>query len=353
MREFFDEHQVSEPTRAKLYAFYNNTLNKALGESYNPKVEFFDASLAKALKTNIAHFSAFKETAFRKSLEEILTQDNKLLPWSKFKKEAEKVADKYNKNWLKTEYHHTVANASMAQKFNKFQSQKSLYPFLTFVAVMDGRTRESHREYNGYTAPVNDPIWQKITPPLDWGCRCDIIQSEGPEVRHEIDFSTIKPQFENNPATSGEIFKTGKPYTNSLTATEIKEAKQFAEKQTGEALHQTLKQQRKTIKEWAKTNLTNKTVKHKALDKEIYFTVKGIKEALNQPHKHIIAKNKAIKRIDTLIKKAEYIRSGIDSKGRNIKYHYLKIFINNEPSFIVIKEEEGRNTLYSITDKLK
>ncbi len=48
-------------------------------------------------------------------------------------------------------------------------------PFLMYSSINDGRTRESHRAMNGYIAPVDDPIWQKRTPPWAHRCRCSVI----------------------------------------------------------------------------------------------------------------------------------------------------------------------------------
>jgi len=48
------------------------------------------------------------------------------------------------------------------------------FPYIEFVAILDERTRPEHLELNEYRAPANDPIWQKITPPLDYGCRCGV-----------------------------------------------------------------------------------------------------------------------------------------------------------------------------------
>ena len=44
-----------------------------------------------------------------------------------------------------------------------------------FLAVGDSRTRDTHLDLSGTTAPKNDPIWDQITPPLDYQCRCTII----------------------------------------------------------------------------------------------------------------------------------------------------------------------------------
>ncbi len=223
--------------------------------------------------------------------------------------------------------------------------------------------RNSHEQYNGLIAAVDDPIWLKLTIPLDWGCRCYITQTTKPvnKESYNINFDSIKEVFKNNPAKSGEIFKDKEPYSQRLSDDEKKAATKLANKVLDKKHNKTydknviakLKEQRKTIKDFAKQNIVGKTIKYKDIEKPIQFTVTGIKEALNQPHKHIVEKNEAIKDIANLIKKAEYIRADDDIKGRKIKYHYLGITIQNEDSFVVLKEEKGVVSFYSITDKIK
>lgn len=209
--------------RAELIGFYNKQLTKALNVGYNPKVAHYDAKLAELLKSNIAKFSAFKETSFKKSLHEILTEGNRLMPWSKFKQKAVKVAGNYNKKWLKTEYDHTVANANTVAQWGKYEAQKDIYPNLQFYTVGDGAVRDEHEALDGFIAPVDDDTWNELTTPLDWGCRCGIRQTDEKASEQRPDF-TPKEQFANNPAKSGEIFKKGMPYSEHLNSEEKNEA---------------------------------------------------------------------------------------------------------------------------------
>ena len=52
-----------------------------------------------------------------------------------------------------------------------------------------------------------------------------------------------------------------------------------------------LKASRKLTLEWAKQNLQGKTMIELQTGKQILFTGKGIKEAINQPHIHYLKKN--------------------------------------------------------------
>ena len=100
---------------------------------------------------------------------------------------------------------HTIASANMMLKFSEYVADKDLYPNLKYLTVGDERVRESHKKWDGFIAPVDSEVWKWLTPPTDYGCRCDLEQtdeeasSEPPEGRPE------KP-FQNNPYFSGKLF---------------------------------------------------------------------------------------------------------------------------------------------------
>lgn len=113
------------------------------------------------------------------------------------------------------------------------------------------------------------------------------------------------------------------------------------------------KKQRKRVLHFAKEKLIGTNVTHQNIEQPIRFTSTGIKEAINQPHKHLAEKNEVIMRIRELIPQSKYIGSAKDTKGGKCVYHYLETEIAGETSFIVIKAEEGRISFYSIVDKIR
>ncbi|MGC1471530.1 MAG: phage minor head protein [Psychroserpens sp.] len=144
------------------------------------------------------------------------------MPWAEFKKLALEVSGLYNLNWLETEYRHTIATANMAAKWEDFKRNVDLYPNLRYEAVNDKRTRDKHRELDGLVAPLNHPIWKKIYPPLDFGCRCNATQTDD-DVSKDLTDPKIKDGFENNAAISGKVFGEI-PYEKSLGDSAIAEA---------------------------------------------------------------------------------------------------------------------------------
>ncbi|AMA48975.1 phage head morphogenesis protein [Flavobacterium covae] len=220
----FDERGISPENQQKAIQHYYDTLAKGVDIGYSPKPEMYDPALAHSLKYNIAQFSAFKETSFRKQLEALLVKDGNIVPWSEFKKAADALNIDYNRRWLETEYHHTVAVANMAEKWQDFEADADLYPNLKIVTAGDARVRDSHKVLDGIILPINHPFWKTHTVPFDWGCRCGIVQSDEEPSEKVPDFK-FKKEFQNNPYYSGKIFKEN-PYLGGLEKTEIKEAKQ-------------------------------------------------------------------------------------------------------------------------------
>lgn len=216
---------MPQAEQQKLIDFYFKKLGKGLDTTYNPKLEFYSVDLAHALKTNILEFSAFKEASFRNSLVELINDTSKLPTWSEFRKQALTTSQLYNVNWLQTEFDQTVATANMAHKWQEFQDTKDLYPNLKYVTVGDKRVRDKHKKWDGFIAPIDHPIWKKLLPPNDWGCRCDVIPTdESPTKGYETFTDTIKGEFANNGAISGKIFKQS-AYELTLEDAFKKEAK--------------------------------------------------------------------------------------------------------------------------------
>lgn len=179
-----------------------------------------------SLKNDIAKFSAFKETSFRKELESYLTENGKVVPWSEYKKKADALNIDYNKRYLKTEYHHTVATAISVEKWKSFEADSDLYPNLKYNAINDGRTREQHREWDGLVLPINHPFWKTHMTPNDWGCRCDVEQTDE-EVSTHIPDNSGKTGFNNNAALSGKVFGEI-AYKEGLSKKEIEKAERLA-----------------------------------------------------------------------------------------------------------------------------
>ena len=52
------------------------------------------------------------------------------------------------------------------------RENKGRRPYYLWDAINDTRTRPEHAAMDGYIAPIDDPIWDRWSPPAGFGCRC-------------------------------------------------------------------------------------------------------------------------------------------------------------------------------------
>lgn len=114
---------------------------------------------------------------------------------------------------LKTIYQTNLQSAYMAGRA-KAQMEAGAFPYLMYVAVMDGRTRPSHAALNGRIWRKDDPVWQTIFPPNGFNCRCRTraltavqMQREGLTLSEPSEILTREISAGTDQAT-GETFRT-------------------------------------------------------------------------------------------------------------------------------------------------
>ena len=55
-----------------------------------------------------------------------------------------------------------------------------------YVTMGDDRVRVNHEALDGTKARKDDPIWNEITPPLGWNCRCQKIEEFDPDTTEKL-----------------------------------------------------------------------------------------------------------------------------------------------------------------------
>lgn len=221
--------QTSDYMPTELYQETKNALISAFQEGYGKQLaislqdNFTDNIISlrfqQEVMSNISTFAAFKNHSNIAAISSrLFDAEGKRRTFAEFKAEALKISEKYNTNFLRAEYHRANRSGAMAERWQKFVKQKDRYN-LQYVAVMDERTRKSHKELNGIIRSVDDPIWDIIMPPDDWGCRCTAKQTQQKPNTASLplpdDIDSIVPaEFQYNPGNTAP-FVNNHPYYNT------------------------------------------------------------------------------------------------------------------------------------------
>ncbi len=94
---------------------------------------------------------------------------------------------------LETIFRTNMQAAYAEQQWAMIEGQKDVAPYLMYDAVDDFRTRPSHKSRDNTILPVDDPWWDKNTPPLGYACRCGIIQVSQDELEALGKLPNTKP----------------------------------------------------------------------------------------------------------------------------------------------------------------
>jgi len=342
------------------------------------EVQPSDITIQRLKESNYV-FSGFKVFhELKETFPSLIDENGNRKPFEQFLRDVQSVHKTYNSQYLRAEYNFAVQSSLMASKWEQFQQDGDRY-YLQYRTAGDERVRISHRMLEDITLPIDSPFWDKYYPPNGWGCRCTVVQvrkskypvSDEKQAMNAGSSATVgkhQEMFMFNAGKQMAAFPAYNPYTIKKCITCSKSGFKLAKIPDNElcavckvilAMKQakeSLKLQRAEIKAWAKENLVGKTVLVNKISNPIEFTMTGIKEALNQPHKQVRSKNESLRDIVNLLKKGTYVKEDFDEKENPmiLKYHYVKIAVGKENSYAVIRElKDGRVQFYSIVEKIK
>ena len=91
-----------------------------------------------------------------------------------------------------------------ASRYRSLMAQREVFPYWQYKTHGDGRVRPSHAALNGRIFPAGHPVWQRIFPPWDWGCRCLVVpmmKAEVGRMNHEEEGKAI----ENRRVWDGDV----------------------------------------------------------------------------------------------------------------------------------------------------
>jgi len=87
-----------------------------------------------------------------------------------------KRSKKWTEGYARMAFRTNLNTAVTAGRFRQAQDPdiKAVVPCFQFDDVGDGDTRDNHRAPPGLIFKVDNPVWNKIAPPLGYNCRCQV-----------------------------------------------------------------------------------------------------------------------------------------------------------------------------------
>ena len=155
------------------------------------------------------------EREYIKNLEPMLKE---LGWWGKVKDENGNEVQLGSPRRLRTILRTNKITAYHAARYAQQMENVDEQPYWRYVAVNDSRTRASHLALHGKIYRADDPIWQTMYPPNDWGCRCRVealseyaVQSRGYTI------SSSQGKIETEEAVAGIDKETGEEIRTTVT----------------------------------------------------------------------------------------------------------------------------------------
>jgi SPP1 gp7 family putative phage head morphogenesis protein len=90
---------------------------------------------------------------------------------------------------LETMFRTNMLTALGAGKWAEAQDPElaDLFPLYRYSAILDDRTRKTHEDMHGFTAPSDDPVWNEWWPPNGYNCRCTPVPLSSAYIdRHRV-----------------------------------------------------------------------------------------------------------------------------------------------------------------------
>lgn len=119
---------------------------------------------------------------------------------------------------LKTIYQTNLQSAYMAGRKAEMEQTTETHPYWMYVAILDGKTRPSHRALHGQVFRHDDPIWSAIYPPNGFNCRCRVVAlSEAAVKRRGLKIVSSDGRMFTETVETGIDKRTGEVRTAPVT----------------------------------------------------------------------------------------------------------------------------------------
>lgn len=126
---------------------------------------------------------------------------------------------------LKTIYQTNLQSAYMAGRKASMEETSDTHPFWRYVAILDGKTRPSHRALSGQVYRHDDPVWSAIYPPNGFNCRCRVTaMSQSAVTRKGLAIASSDGKMTTATVETGADKRTGEIRTAQVTSVRTTDA---------------------------------------------------------------------------------------------------------------------------------
>lgn len=158
------------------------------------------------LEKNVFHFSGAKNWHQLREMSALLgDKKGGVKTFQQFLNDVKAIDPTYNKVYLEAEYEQAVTSAQMISKWEQFEAEKDVLPYLVWRTEMSERVCPVCEPLNGLKLRVDNPFWKSNGVPRHFRCHCDIEQDDtGPE--DDLKNRRIpppQPMFRSNPGVTG------------------------------------------------------------------------------------------------------------------------------------------------------
>lgn len=207
IKEAYGDKLGEQLINKKLFDITNDALQHGIDTSLSR--DDVDEEFVKQFKENAAVFSAFKNHQQTKEIAALMyDEDGKLVPWHKFRKQALQISEKYNEDYLRTEYNTAVRSARMASNLKRYEKNLDLFPNLEYIESGASHQRESHLKWVGTVLPYHHEAWKWLMPPSEWNCDCSVRPTDKEVTGVPVKPSDFNNLFAGNPAETAEFVNT-------------------------------------------------------------------------------------------------------------------------------------------------
>lgn len=315
------------------------------------------------LKYNNGVFAAFKTHRMQNDMAALLLDENgSLKPFNQWLNDVQPIANHQCWQWFRTEYDMAVTRAHQAADWQQFEAEKDVLPNLEWLKSTSIHPGKDHRVFWGVIRPVDDPAWNEHRPGDRWGCKCRLRATDKPSNSQttgslpKLPLGVDEPAsgLKGNPGITGAIFDQSHPYFQHTQGD--KEIIALASDKL--MTKQSREDVRKFFKNQLQGNPKDYPVKDGVFD-SLTISYQDIKNITGKPHKYNYLKNTSCYYLSETFKEMDYLGSSPDIKDATVpghgdaeNWHYYRFTLNNEDSFLVVKEnKKGEKRLHSIQDK--